>query len=370
MLEVTNFRDGAVLDRNWGRETEQGLEIEIQGLASSQADVLINGVPAKKCDRNFSGKVVLDKKLNEIVVEADDAFGVRTQKITLAYDKKSFKRYNFFIDDCSFFLMHLAKDRPRSIFDELFLGGLKKIHDAYGTLFTLNLFFHDDHHDFSISDMPDCYKSEFADNADWLKMAFHAKSEFPDRPYQSADAATLAADYDLIRDEILRFAGEKSLIFPLVFHWAMTNPENFHVLQERGMYLLCGPFVGGISHIGEKHNWRVTDIGYHYEKDICEYIDGRHLFYDRRFKMFLMNNLLCCNYDSVEAIQGKFASLDKGLPMDTINMMTHEQYTYPDYFNYIPDHLERIACACRCATEAGYAPVYFADGMFGNNAWK
>jgi hypothetical protein len=369
MLEITNFRDGAVLNHFDGQETDKGLEIEIQGLASSQAEVTVNGIRAEKCDRLFKGKVLLDKPLNLVTVTADDAFGVRTQTITLAYDKNSYKRYNFFLDDCSFFFMHLATERPKSIFDELLLGGLKRVHDAYGTKFTMNLFYHDDHHDFCLKDMPDCYKGEFTDNADWLKFSFHSKSEFPDRPYQSADDATLAADYDLLYSEICRFAGEQSFMRPLVIHWGMTNPENFHVLKERGVKVLTGGFLGTISHIGETHTWSVTDIGYHYEKDICEYLVKKHLFYDRRFQMYLMNNLVCCNYDDVDVIKNKFSALPQ-TNRDTVSLMTHEQYTYPDYFNYIPNHLERVECACRCAYEAGYQPVYFADNMFGNDAWN
>ena len=217
--------------------------------------------------------------------------------------------------------------------------------------------------------MPDCYKPEFEDNSDWLKMSFHAKSEFPDRPYQSADADTLAADYDLVHGEIVRFAGEQSFMRPLVIHWAMTNPENFVVLKERGVNLLTGGFIGAISHIGEKHTVRVTDIGYHYEKDICEYLKKRSLFYDRRFDMFLMCNLLCCNCNDIDKIRSRYDAL-KDNPRDTLSLMTHEQYTYPDYFNYIPNHLARIEFACRCATEAGYKPVYFAEDMFGNKAWS
>ena len=368
MLEITNFRDGAVLNHYDGVESDKGLEVEIQGIASSQAEVAVNGTPAEKCDRNFKGKVLLNKPLNQVTVTADDAFGVRSQTITLAYDKASCKRYNFFMDDCSFFLMHLAKKRPKSLFDEHLLGGLRRIHDAYGSKFTLNLFYHDDHHDFCIKDMPDCYKGEFADNADWLRLSFHAKSEFPDRPYQSADAATLAADYDLLYGEIARFAGEQSFMRPLVIHWAMTNPENLYVLKERGVNLLTGGFIGTISRIGESHNWSVTDIGYHYEKDICEYLAKKHVFYDRRFQMYLMNNLVCCNYCDVPVIEAKFRALPQ-MNWDALSLMTHEQYTYPDYFNYIPNHLERVECACRNATEAGYKPVYFAEHMFGNDAW-
>ena len=49
--------------------------------------------------------------------------------------------------------------------------------------------------------------------------------------------------------------------------------------------------------------------------------------------------------------------------------MSHEQYSYPDYFNYIPDHLDRVEEACRLATLYGYAPGWFSEGIWGNTAW-
>ena len=53
MLEITNFRDGAVLNHFDGVESDKGLEIEVQGIASSQAEVTVNGRVAEKCDRLF-----------------------------------------------------------------------------------------------------------------------------------------------------------------------------------------------------------------------------------------------------------------------------------------------------------------------------
>jgi hypothetical protein len=50
--------------------------------------------------------------------------------------------------------------------------------------------------------------------------------------------------------------------------------------------------------------------------------------------------------------------------------VTHEQYSFPYYFNYLPDHFERIGTACRTLSETGYRPVFFPEGMFGNNAWE
>ena len=368
MLEITNLRDGEVLNHHHGIETEDYLKVTVQGLAAPQAVVRVNGVTAERCDRKFSAEVKLTAKVNQITAEASDYFGVKTQTVTVVWDKKSFRRCNFFFDDCVFFLRAIATERPKSIFDEMFLGRLKKINEKYGTKFTLNLFYHDDHHDFSISDMPEDYKAEFQSCSHWLKMSFHAKSEFPDRPYQHADAAKLAADYDEIKREVCRFAGEESFIAPMVIHWAMTNPDNFRVLKERGSNCLAGGFIGSIAHIGEEHTSEVTDIGFHYEKDVACYVRDKHSFYDRFHDLLLLDNVTCCNYDDINVIRQKFAALAED--RDAINMMSHEQYSYPDYFNYIPDHLDRVEEACRLAWERGCKPVWFSEGVYGNNSWN
>ena len=368
MLEITNLRDGAILNRHHGIETGDYLEITVEGIADPQAEVTVNGQPVKRCDRNFSAKVRLTEKINKIQAAASDYFGERTLTLTVMWDRASFKRYNFFFDDCSFFLRSIALVRPKSIFDEMFLGRLRSIHEKYGSHFMLNLFFHDDHHDFSISDFPADYRAEFQANKDWLRLSFHAKSEFPDRPYQSADAATLAADYDQVYKEVCRFAGPECFIPPMVIHWAITNPENFHVLQERGTRCLSGGFLGSISHIGEKHSIAITDIGYHYEQDVAHYLTrAAHLWYDRKFDIILLTNLICCNYDDIDVLKKRFASVAPD--RDTVGLMSHEQYSYPDYFNYIPNHLDRVEEACRLATENGYRPVWFPEGILGNTSW-
>ena len=67
-------------------------------------------------------------------------------------------------------------------------------------------------------------------------------------------------------------------------------------------------------------------------------------------------------------IEAKFKAL-KNRAQDTLSLMTHEQYTFPDYFNYIPNHLDRVETACRLATEKGYKPVWFPEGILGNTSW-
>ena len=54
---------------------------------------------------------------------------------------------------------------------------------------------------------------------------------------------------------------------------------------------------------------------------------------------------------------------------DTIGLATHEQYSFPRYFNYLPDHFDRMETAIRIATEREYKPVFFHHGILGNEAW-
>ena len=55
---------------------------------------------------------------------------------------------------------------------------------------------------------------------------------------------------------------------------------------------------------------------------------------------------------------------------ETFHFGSHEQYTFPYYHNYIPDHMERIARAAETMAANGCKPVFFAQGFLGNEAWS
>ena len=69
-----------------------------------------------------------------------------------------------------------------------------------------------DEKEFTLRDFPDRYKGEWRDNSDWLKLAFHAYANKPDRPYQNAAPEKMIADYDLVTEQIIRFAGEETSV--------------------------------------------------------------------------------------------------------------------------------------------------------------
>ena len=146
------------------------------------------------------------------------------------------KLYNFFIDDNVFFFTDIYKKNCKSIFDHFYLENLRKIHQKYGTLFTLNCFRHNRHEpDFDISLFPDKYRSEFEDNARWLRLAFHADSEQPPYPYGKAYPEKLAEHYLRFAEEIIRIAGEKCFIAPVIIHCFDVDDRGRKFLRKNGM---------------------------------------------------------------------------------------------------------------------------------------
>jgi len=53
---------------------------------------------------------------------------------------------------------------------------------------------------------------------------------------------------------------------------------------------------------------------------------------------------------------------------EIMDLFTHEQYFWPFYRNYIPDHPRRLDAALRWVTEHGYKPAFLQDGFLGGRA--
>ena len=251
MIEITNYRQGAILNHNHGKEGKKSLKVTVQGISEGGWPVTVNEQPAVMEGRHFSADVELTQRVNTVKASVVTPYGTYSQELTLVWDKKSFKRFNFFIDDHSFLFTDLAKQRPKKAFDHFYLAGLKKIHDQYGLKVTLNSFYHNDHDPFDLKDMPAIWKSEFEENSDWLKFSFHAYSEFPDRPYAEATAETFGKHWDMVQKEIERFAGPKSFIAPVVIHWANVHPAVAQEAIRRGVTAYSNNFrlrvMGGPS---------------------------------------------------------------------------------------------------------------------------
>ena len=391
MIEITNYRQGAILNHNHGKEGRKSLKVTVEGISEGGWPVTVNDQPAVMEGRRFAADVELTQHINTVKASVVTPYGTYSQELTLVWDKKSFKRFNFFIDDHSFLFTDLAKQRPKKAFDHFYLAGLKKIHDQYGLKVTLNSFYHNDHDPFDLKDMPAIWKSEFEDNSDWLKFSFHAYSEFPDRPYAEATAETFGKHWDMVQKEIERFAGPKSFIAPVVIHWANVHPAVAQEAIRRGVVaysnnfrlrVMGGPSLedrqrGGDMKTVEKRSLSGVDCGnelsglaMHYgmqeEKD---FMDKNIVYYDPQLGICFFHNTILCNLTPLAEIPKKYAiavKRNEERGTEILGAGSHEQYTFPYYGNYLPDHMKRLETATRCMVEAGYKPVFFSQGFLGN----
>ena len=293
----------------------------------------------------------------------------------------------FFIDDTIWVMRDLTRQHPRSLFDNPFMKMLKKGHDDFGMTVQLNLFYRTDFFygddEFTLSEMTDAYKSEFEEASSWLKLAFHAKQEFPDYPYVNATYEDVKSNYNAIVNEIKRFAGEKSIAYAVCPHWLPVSRAGCKALADCGVKFISPSFGDVEEYTGDEsalpygHAARLltnrqpeTKLYTRKTKDlrisasICAY---NHISGEQRAEIFGKNTSIydeetglcfralgggpCLNLNTVDSIAETLALLNGN---EFIGTATHEQYFYPDYYNYQPDYAEKFYCLGRILKEYGY----------------
>ena len=231
-LKIEEPFHGAILNRRHGLEIDGGFKIKVQGHAPLRDTAIVNGTSAQRAGTSFTSEVVLREKQTEITAVSNGVSGKQEHRIRVVWDRHSYPRYRFSIDDNSFFLRDIAQKKYTSLFNCFYLKGLRDLHDKYRARFVLNIYYTTGD-DFELPQFSDRYKSEWQDNADWLKLAFHAYANEPARPYQYAAPARLISDLDKVAEQIVRFAGEKTYSPPTVIHWGMVQPAALKPLFDR-----------------------------------------------------------------------------------------------------------------------------------------
>lgn len=356
MFRIETPFHGAVLNRHHGQQTDSGLTVPVRGQAPLRDRVTVNGTPARREGTAFLSEVTLRDKQTDILAVSTGPRGHREQRVRVVWDRHSKPRYRFSIDDNSFFLRDIARKNYASLFDCFYLDTLRKLHREYKTRFVLNVYYTTED-GFELIHFPDRFKAEWCDNAHWLKLAFHARANDPDRPYQYASPKKLIADLDQVAEQIHRFAGEQTYSPPTVIHWAMTPHSAFKPLTERGVRVLSGFF----SPVDE--GW---DIDYQLDDERCEYISRHDALMDFDSGIVFSRVDIVCNSVPIEQIVPTLAPLaDDPNHAEIMDLFTHEQYFWPFYSNYVPDHAERLDTAIRWVTDKGYEPVFFHEGFLG-----
>ena len=367
---------GAVLNHRHGRKVRGGLEIPVWGTAPVGEPVTVNGACARRLGEQFTSAVVLRASETDIVAVSNGVTGRTEHRIRVVWDRHSKPRYRFAIDDNSFFLRDVAAKRYKSLFQSPYLGGLRKLNRKYGTKFVLNVFYTTPENDFNLSQFPACYKAEWTDNANWLKLAFHAYAEFPDRPYQNCAPEKLAKDFDLVAEEILRFAGKAAYSPATIIHWGMVHPTAWKVLTQRGVKVLSGSFHPntGSVYTTEGESFGVEESGTPFGYDVnygldnvrSEYLSRHDAMKDFAGGIVFSKVDIVCNNVPLEQVASVLEPLTGDPNMaEIMDLFTHEQYFWPFYVNYRADHFQRLEAAIRCCTEHGYEPVFFHEGLLG-----
>jgi len=348
---------GAVLHRRHGESVDGGLKIRVSGTADA-ARVSVNGVAAQQANGRFRAEVVLRDKVTEIVAVGEGPAGRSEARAKVRWDRHSMPRYRFSIDDNSFFLRDIAQKGYGSLFDCWYLKMLKDLNAKYGVKFTVNIYYTTGD-DFSLPQFPDRYRGQWKDNAHWLKLAFHAHANDPDRPYEDAPPEKLLADLDQVAGQIHRFAGPEAYAPPTVIHWGMTRQSALKPLATRGVRALSGYF-------GKNQGRPGYDVNYRFNDQVSEYLSRHDAWMDFSSGIVFSRVDIVCNSVPADRIAATLApQIQDPNTAEIMDLFTHEQYFWPFNRNYIPDHPQRLDVALRWVTDHGFKPVFFHEGFLG-----
>ena len=302
-----------------------------------------------------------------------------------------------YVDDCIWFLRDIAAARPKSVFDNPYLAGFKKIHDATGLKVQFNLFYRTDYFygmdEFTLAQMPGDYRSEFQANADWIKFGLHALQEFPDYPWVNSSYQDVAKCLDMIHGEVARFAGDGLFARALLPHWVPMSKDGVRACVDGGIKMMFPTsgvryaYNGDPSILPYGHHFRLvcnrkpeTALwnrgnylkeleglaigGYnHLSPEQAAEQHGRNVYFHdpdtgMNFRSFLTSPMTCLNVHDMEQTRADLAAV-KGL--DFVAYGNHEQYCYRDYFLYQPDYMEKEELVARTLSERGYRFVFMED---------
>ena len=306
------------------------------------------------------------------------------------------KKAYFFIDDVIWLFRDLTRQHPASMFDNFFLKELKKAHDLYGAKFQLNIFYRTDffygNDEFTLADMTDAYKPEFEAASDWLKLAVHSKQEFPDYPFVNMDYKDAMEIMQMVMGEIRRFAGENSFTYAMTPHWGPASLEACHAFKDCGIKLLWAshgdkvPYDGNVDSLPYGHAARLLNnrkpetmlftrrsLDVAIARSICCHnhlseeegkatLNTFYNYHDPKTGLYFKELTEVSAINLIPGVSEVEKNMMEYLDSDFLCVATHEQYSYPDYFAYQPDHFEKIHRACQLLCENGYTFI-FADEL-------
>lgn len=364
-LQITSPRDGDYLNRHDGRVVGQCLMVPVTGNCPAGAQVSVNGVSAFVAGDTFSVEVPLAHGQTVIAASTSDA----QQQITVLADAKSRKRYRYSIDDNVEFLHDLGTnpDAYNSLFDHWYLKFWKAMNDKYGTKVHMNTYYELSDGSWNTTQMPDKWRGEWEDNSDWLHLSFHARQNLPNRIYKDAGYDRVAEDYELVVEQIKRYAGEAVLTSETTIHWAEATLPGCQAVKDRGIDTLIGLFWVKNGECTTK---------YYLDIPQAEYCNTRDAWLDTSTGLKFVSCDMVVNShpaeDVVPLLEEQVANPHTG---EMIELLIHEQYFREDlllvennarnnYFQH--DIFTKVENGIKWLTEQGYDPCFWSEGLLGS----
>ena len=250
----------------------------------------------------------------------------------------------FTVDDNIRAFRDVAKNMPESIFAHPYFAMLRRLHERFSLKVQLNMFY--TLGGFSLTEMPDRYKKEFAENADWLRMSFHSKDETR-WPYRAAGYAEVLSDCLAVQRQILRFAGEGSLAKTTTVHFCELTEDGVRAMADAGVLGLLGLYG---KRGAERVSYSIRDraAGDRLRDGEILSLDGMH---------HAGIDIVLNNFDA----EGILSQLPALSGRESVRVMIHEQYFYKDYERYQADFEEKLASTFGALCAQGRESRFFEE---------
>lgn len=349
-LALTSPHHGDLLSAADGRMVGDRLYLTARGTAPHQGLVTVNGLPVNADGGAFAVEVPIDEPTTRVVATCGDERASITVHRPLTGDPV----YRFSTDDNIDWLRDLAADAGTygSLFDHPYLGFWHDLHTRYGLRVQHNIYWHDQA-GFDLSHMPERWRGEFADHADWLRLTFHADADEPACPYATAGYDEVGADFDRVTNEIMRFAGEHSLSTFTTLHWGTATAEGCRALADRGMKGLAGYF-----HLhGDQ-----PAVAYHLDAATTANLAARDAWHDAELGLWFVKHDLVANCWLPAQVRGQLDAVwANPHRRQLMEVMIHEQYFRPEKRYYQPDVKQRVIETVAWLDEHGYRSVLWEE---------
>ena len=353
-IKIINYTDGDMLTGNDGIVKDGSLLTQIKVSAPRGSAISVNGIPARLNGEIFIADVFLKDYKNVLTV-----FNRKrsSQKITVYWLKNILGKYRFSLDDNIWFLRDINNNstKYKSVFDNSYLGFLKQVHDTFGTKIHMNIYYQTV--GFNLSGMTTKYKSEWKENAGWLKLNFHALQNDPDRPYIKSGYDEVKRDCEMVKEQIVRFAGEEVMGPVTTLHWGAATLEGCRALRDCGYKALSGYFI---TEEGQE------PVSYYLDDLKTKNLSNRVAWKDNTEDIIFSRINIVINSYKLNEIVPYLDEIKKDPHRSAyMDVMIHEQYFHPTYSAYQPDYREKVIKTIRWVTDNGYKPAFLSEVLFG-----